>query len=349
MRAALYRGPGDVEVVDVPEPRSPGPGELTLRVVRAGMCGTDAGEFTHAPSFVPLTERHPASGHVGPTVLGHEFIGEVVAVGPDVSARHLGERVAAGAGVWCGRCSWCRAGRTNLCERYYTLGLHTHGGFAERVNVTSAMCHPIPDGVTDDLAALAQPMAVAMHGVRRAGDLVGRSVVVVGAGGIGAFIVSAVVSGGASPVIAVDLDPRKLDTATRLGAHVTLDPHSDDAAARIAELTGGGAEVVLESSGARAGLELALMSVRRGGRIVLVGLFPGETPLPLFAVALAELELVTTLAHVCDEDLPAALQVLATQDLAPVIDRVIDLEDVVARGLEPLARGEVNGKVVVRV
>src|SRR5579859_4517953 len=102
MRAAVYHGPRDVRVELVSDPSPPERGEVLLRVGRAGICGTDAHEYLHGPVLVPLRQRHPASGHVGPTILGHEFAGEIVEVGPGLERFRLGERVVPGAGVWCG-------------------------------------------------------------------------------------------------------------------------------------------------------------------------------------------------------------------------------------------------------
>ena len=113
---------------------------MRLRVLRGALCGTDAGEYAYGPIMVPLTWRHPASGHEGPTIIGHEFVGAVEAVGSGVDALAVGDRVVPGAGMWCGACAWCRAGRTNLCADYYTLGLNAHGGLAEQVNVPARMC-----------------------------------------------------------------------------------------------------------------------------------------------------------------------------------------------------------------
>ena len=184
MRAAVYHGPRDFRIEDVEEPPPPALGEVTLRVSRNGLCGTDVSEWKHGPHFAPLRDPHPNSGHVGPTILGHEFLGEVVAVGEDVDGVEVGTRLVSGARVSCGDCTWCARGRTNLCARYYTLGLHTHGGLAELVNVPLTTCEVVPDALDDDVAVLAQPLAVAIHAVRRARPSAGERWMVVGAVGI---------------------------------------------------------------------------------------------------------------------------------------------------------------------
>src|SRR6476660_3945561 len=133
MRAAVLHAPHDLRVEDRPDPPC-APDGVVIEVSYNGLWGTDATEYTKGPMMVPLTVPHPGSGHVGPTVLGHEFIGTVVATSAGTD-EWAGLRVASGAGVSCGECTWCRRGRTNLCARYYTLGLSTHGGLAELVSV----------------------------------------------------------------------------------------------------------------------------------------------------------------------------------------------------------------------
>ena len=125
MIAAVYHAPGDVRVEDMPEPGEPQGADVVLEVSRAAICGTDASEFAHAPKFFPIAAPHPFSGHQGPTIMGHEFTGRVVALGPEAAGLSIGDRVVCGAGVSCGACEWCLRGRTNLCASYYTLGLHT--------------------------------------------------------------------------------------------------------------------------------------------------------------------------------------------------------------------------------
>lgn len=349
MRAALYSGPGAVTVEEVPEP-TPGAGELLIEVSVASICGTDASEYGHGPVLVPLHEPHPVTGHGGPTILGHEFVGRVIAV-DDVPGFEVGDRVVSGAGASCGDCLWCREGRTNLCDRYYTIGIHTHGGLAERVVAPASTCRRVPDSLTDEAAVLAQPLAVAVHAVSRAAVTGSDSLAVVGVGGIGAFIVAAARHRGVERIIAVDVDDRRLHTAAALGAAVTVDARHHDPLTAILEATGGvGASVVAEVSGATTSFPLALSAVRRGGRILLVALHPGDTAVPLLDLNLGELDIVTTFAHVCGDDLPSALDVLVAGELARhVVGDVIPLDRVVEDGLEVLSTGRASGKILVRV
>ena len=349
MRAAVYHGRRDVRVESVVEPGAPSPDELLIEVLRASICGTDASEWSHGPLQVPLERPHPGSGHRGPVVLGHEFVGRVAAAGERVAGLGPGERVVCGAGVSCGSCEWCRAGRTNLCSAYYTLGLHADGGLAELVRAPARICRAVSDRCSDDAAALAQPLAVALHAVRRSQATAGDSVAVIGVGGIGAFILAAAAARGASPLVAVDIDEERLDTARSLGAGVVIDARSTKTAASLRAATGGeGPEIVIEASGAPESTGVALEAVRRGGLVLQVGLHSSPGQLDLFDATIREIDIVTTNAHVCDQDLPEAVEMLETTDLGSlVIDRVIPLTAVVEEGLQPLAAGTARGKIVV--
>lgn len=338
MRAAVYRGPRALRVEQMPEPADPSAGEVIVAVRRAAICGTDSAEWAHGPLLA-----------VPPVILGHEFTGVVQATGAEVGGLSIGDRVVCGAGISCGACEWCRAGRTNLCASYRTLGLHVHGGLAEYVAAPARICLPVPEAVSDDAAAIAQPLAVALHAVRRSGLRPGDSCAVIGAGGIGAFIVAAAAAMGASPLIALDVDEARLRTAERLGAAAAVDARGralDDA---IHEALGAaGADVVIESSGVPAAPAAALAAAKRGGRVLIVGLQSAPRELDLLAMAVREVELSTTLAHVCDVDLPEALALLAGSDMAEVVtDRVIALDDLVDEGIRPLADGTARGKIVV--
>ena len=338
MRAAVYRGPGDLRIESVAEPGEPAASDVLIHVARAAICGTDASEWEHGPVLA-----RP------PVILGHEFTGTVVAVGSEVTGLELGERVVSGAGVSCGVCAWCRAGATNLCAHYETIGFQRDGGLAEYVISPAALCRVVPAGLSDDAAATAQPCAVALHAVRRSGLSRGQSCAVIGIGGIGAFIVAAAAAAGASPLIALDIDEERLATAAALGAHVVADVRDGSIEQTVLEATAGeGADVVIEASGAGSSPAAAIAAARRGGRVLIVGLQAAPRSIDLLDLALREIEITTTLAHVCDVDLPAALSLLASSTLAEtVIDRVIDLADLVAEGIEPLARGRARGKIVV--
>ncbi|WP_007024293.1 alcohol dehydrogenase catalytic domain-containing protein, partial [Saccharomonospora iraqiensis] len=198
MRAVVVDEPGTVRVAEVPDP-VPGPGEVVVRVGACGICGTDL---------------HIADGHFPPTpypiVPGHEFAGEVVALGPDVGAgRAVGERVAVDPSRFCGACGPCRAGRGNLCAGWGATGDTVDGAFAEYVAVPAATCHRMPEGMTDRQGALVEPVSCAVHGLRRIGVEVGERFLVVGAGTMG-LILSRLLRASGARVTVVDRDPARL-------------------------------------------------------------------------------------------------------------------------------------------
>lgn len=339
MRAAVYHGRGDVRIEEVPVPTI-ADDEVLVEVTSAGICGTDAGEYAHGPAMFPIDKAHPVTGHHGPMILGHEFAGAVVEVGGAVTGFEVGDAVVTGAGISCGVCAQCQAGRTNLCARYATLGLQRDGGLAQYCAVPASTCIRVDAGVLPpDALGLAQPLSIAAHTVRRGRVEAGEDAVVIGVGGIGAFITYVLADRGAR-VLATDIDPSRLDIASSLGANDVAKADEIDLARHVESL-GMRPSVVFEASGSTAGLSAALDAVALGGRIVLVGLHHGATAIDLMGVSLREIELIGTNAHVCATDLPEALRLLAARegswrDVAPV---VISLDRLVDDGLVPLAEG----------
>jgi (R,R)-butanediol dehydrogenase/meso-butanediol dehydrogenase/diacetyl reductase len=349
VKAAVYHGNRDIRIESVPDPGKPGAHDVLLQVLRGAVCGSDVGEYLHGPSFTPLTRRHSASGHLGPLVIGHEFVGRVVEVGSEVHGVSIGQRVVPGAGMWCGECHWCRVGRTNLCARYYTLGLNANGGLAELARAPARMCHRVPDACSDEGAAMAQPLAVALHAVRRSGATPGQTIALMGVGGIGAFVLAAARARDLGPIVVLDVDEDRLARAAALGATHLVHVRSEDPLERILALTGdAGADVFVEASGSPHGPALALEATRQGGQILLVGVQGEPRALDLRRLVLREINVATTVAHVCDVDLPEALELLASTDLAArTLDRVIPLGGLVQDGLLAMAEGRAKGKIVV--
>lgn len=339
MRAAVFHGPRDVRVQNVPDPPGPADGDVVLEVLRAAICGTDAAEWDHGPILC-----RPG------VVLGHEFVGRVVDTGSAIADLRVGDRVVSGAGISCGHCLWCRGGRTNLCAEYRTLGLQVDGGLAEYVTSPASICRQVPSTCSDDAAAMTQPLAVALHALSRVAQRPDETVAVIGAGGIGSFIVA-----GASRhalegrVVAVDIDADRLATASALGADEVVDATGQELGELLRELTDGvGFDVVIEASGAPHAPSAAVAGARRGGRVLLVGLHGAPRELDLTQTILREIDIVTTVAHVCDSDIPAALELLATSDVAALTAGPrIPLDALVPDGLRPLAERRALGKIVV--
>ncbi|QBI20893.1 zinc-binding alcohol dehydrogenase [Egibacter rhizosphaerae] len=340
MRAAIYHGPRDIRIEDVPAP-SPGSGELLVEVGVAGICGTDAHEYAAGPVMFPIDREHPVTGHRGPLIPGHEFAGRVVGVGDGGDPAWMGCDVAVGGGYGCEACRYCRERRPNLCADYAAVGLHRHGGLAQYAAVPGIACE---DASTFDLpadfAALGQPAAIAMHALRRGRVDPGEHVAVVGVGGIGAFLVPALVRAGAR-VSVFDRDRERLAIADELGAHELLEVRAnDDIGERIRELPAT-PDAVFEITGVGPVLDAILRAAVPGVRIVVVGLHDGQAAVAFRPISLREQELLGTNALVREVDLPAALDLLAQPDLAwdRVAPVVLGLDELVEDGLEPLASG----------
>ncbi|MGZ8803845.1 MAG: zinc-dependent alcohol dehydrogenase [Microbacterium sp.] len=346
MSAAVYHGRGDVRVERRPIP-TPGEGQALIKVLRSGMCGTDATEWKSGPIMFPIDRAHPISGHEGPLIIGHEFVGEIVALpGGVVTGFAIGDRVASGAGVSCGECDRCLEGRTNLCQRYVTHGLNIDGGLAEYVAVATSTLATIPPACSLDHAGVAQPLAVGLHAARRAGVRDGDRVILFGAGAIGTFILAGLMSLADAEIIVVDFAGERLDRALRLGAaHVV--PADADVTVSLRELVGPrGADVVIEATGAPGQLATALDFVRPGGTVLGVGLPSGPQELNVHRLVLSEVSIITTVAHVCGEDLGPALEILATTDLGDELVEAVYGLDAVPEQLSRLASGQIRGKVL---
>lgn len=322
--ASVYRGPNDIvfETRAVPEP---GPGEVLVRVGVCGICGSDATEYARGPV---LTRP--------PVVLGHEFAGTVERSGPGVDGFPPGATVVAGAGIACGACKMCRAGRTNLCAEYSTLGLQHDGGLQGYVVAPASTLLDVSDsGLSMDTLGLAQPMSIAVHTVRRSGLRAGMDAVIVGVGGIGSFITVAATAVGAR-VLVVDRDAARLGLAMDLGAHASLVAGEATLPERLAEL-GMEADVFFEVSGSRPGIESVFEAARPGATIVPVGIQKTPLEVQISDLTMRELTIVGTVAHVYASDLPEAVRLLGTRpDWSDIASEVIPLEALVTEGIDPL-------------
>jgi (R,R)-butanediol dehydrogenase/meso-butanediol dehydrogenase/diacetyl reductase len=348
MRAAVYYGPRDIRIEDVPRPR-PAAGEVLVRVHANGICGTDASEYTGALMY-PLAHRHPLTGHHGPLIPGHEFAGTIEEVGDGVEGFSEGEPVVTGAALWCGMCPQCRAGRTSICVQYATIGLHRDGGLAELVRVPAHIVFSaLPFGLDADAAVLTQPMAIAVHAARRGVPVPAEPALVIGAGGIGAFLIYALAQAGAQ-VVASDISADRLAIAASLGAVSTV--LAGDAAELTAALQRSDLKpaTVFEVTGSDAGMTAAIAAVEAGGRLVTVGIAKHPIAIDARRVTTKELTIVGTNALIGREDVPEAARLLAIepgrwQEVAP---RAIPLERVVADGIVPMLEGRAqNIKLLV--
>src|SRR3954463_1064652 len=200
MRALRFHAARDLRIEAVDEPGAPGEEQVVVRVESCGICGTDLHEYAAGPIVTPV-EPHPLTGAQNPQILGHEFSGDVVATGPDVTGVREGDRVAIMPLAYCGRCAYCRRGLQHLCATMGCVGLsHAWGGMAEYASVADYQVVRLPGGLPHRRGALIEPTAVAAYGVERAGVGPGDRVLVTGAGPIGALAALRARAPGASTV-----------------------------------------------------------------------------------------------------------------------------------------------------
>jgi threonine 3-dehydrogenase len=272
MQAVLKDRPAPgLKVASVPKP-APGPGDVLIAVRHAGVCGTDL----HIADW----DTWAQSRIKPPVIVGHEFAGEIVAVGDGVTELKPGQLVTAEGHIICGHCLQCRTGNGHICRNTRIIGVDRDGAFAEFIAMPATNVLAL-DGIPTEVGAIMDPMGNAFHTVLTA-EIPGSTVFIVGCGPIGCFAVGVARAAGATRVIASDINPKRLALAARMGAHVTLNPTTTDVVRTVREETGGeGADVVCEMSGVPAALRQALAAVRPGGRVQLLGLPSGEVPLNL--------------------------------------------------------------------
>jgi (R,R)-butanediol dehydrogenase/meso-butanediol dehydrogenase/diacetyl reductase len=288
MRAALYYGPGDVRLEDIPEP-DPGRGDVKVRSLHNGLCGTDLHQYFVGPmSPAPL-----------PTVIGHEFSGEVVEVGPDVTTVAVGDLVAIEP-LWpCGRCAPCADGDPNLCWEVLCHGLGgPGGGLSEFTVVRERMAHTLPEGLGPVHGALVEPMSVAYRAVLRGHPHPSDTAVVFGGGpiGIGAYL--ALRALGVDDVTVVEPAAERRAAVTHLGAERVLDPTGTDVVGEVREHThGAGARVVIDAAGVPASFTAALGAAGTRGRVVTVAAYMEPVAYNPTEVMMRELEIVSSFSY----------------------------------------------------
>lgn len=301
MRAAVLHDVGKIVIEERPVPE-PGPYDVLVRVASVGTCGSDVHYFEHGRIGDFVVES--------PLVLGHEPSGVVVGRGELASRHQDGQRVSLEPGRPDFTCAQCLAGRYNLCPSMRFFGTPPYdGAFCEYVVVHEAFAHPVPDALSDDAAALIEPLSCGVWACRKARVGPGSRVLVTGAGPIGLVCLQAALAFGATEVTVTDVVPARLQLARELGASAALD-------ARHTSLADAGVEpdVLLECSGVPAAIGAAIRTVTRAGRVVLVGMGGDEIPLPLAHVQTRELEVTGTFRYA--NTWPAAIALAATGRVA---------------------------------
>lgn len=327
MRAVLLTGEQQTSVVEFDEPTLL-PGALIVEVLRCGVGGSDVESF--------LTGRLPA-----PAWFGHEWTGRVVAVADDVSGHFEGERVLGAAPPPCGGCRPCRSGLGSHCTVVLDMIVgadplaSNHGAFAERIRVDARRVHRVPEGIDEDVAALAEPAAVATHAVARASVAMGDIVVVVGAGTIGLLVAEIARLSGAAAVLAIDPHQGRRELACDLGADAALAPGTDVSRWLADKGHGLGADVAFDCAAGATSLVTASASIRRGGTVVAVGVRQSKNVMTAPDLLEREADLRAALGYQV-ADVQRALDLMVDDRLK--VGPIIDPEPVTLSGLDGVLR-----------
>lgn len=318
MRAAVKEGsgPGRVSVCTVPDP-TPGPGELVIQVRYAGLCHTDVSMLDWNGAAAAYTPTFPL-------VMGHEYTGIVVAHGPGVTGPPVGSRVVGSAQVTCGTCRYCTRGRSMLCTTMAVLGLDVAGVYAEYAKVPARNVVTLPPQTPDEVAALAEPYAVAAHAVRVGAPEPEESVAVVGPGPVGLCVTAAARFAGVTHMVVFGMpgDVSQLRLAERLGATDTVgDPDIEQHYGRF--------DLVVEAAGHPSAVAAALRLCRRGGRVVSLGMPDQPLTFDTGDLVRREHSLVGSRAYDVGDWPGLPEQLAAAPELVELVTHVVGLEDVI--------------------
>lgn len=303
MRCSVLRGPGDLEVRERAVPR-PAQGEVLVRVSAVGTCGSDVHYYRHG-RIGPYVVREPL-------VLGHEPSGRIVAVGRGVDPARTGQRVSLEPGVPCRRCRRCHEGRYNLCpDVVFFATPPVDGAFAEYVTIADDFAHPVPDSVSDDAAALLEPLSVALWANVKAGTGLGSHVLVAGAGPIGLLVARVARVRGATRVVVSDPDAGRRRFARDYGVEETVDP--------AGPAPDGEVDAFVDCSGAPPAVTAGIGSVRAGGSVTLVGMGADEMTVPVATLQSREISLTGTFRYA--NTWPTAVALAASGEVE--LDRLV--------------------------
>ena len=281
MTAAVLYAPRDLRIEQRPVP-TPSEGEVLVRILSVGVCGSDVHYYEHG-RIADFVVRSPL-------VLGHESSGQIVEVGKGVSRARVGERVAIEPGVPCGHCGQCRAGRYNLCPNIRFHGTPpVDGTLSEFVAVRSELAYSVPDEISDNAAALLEPLSVGIWANHKAGTRTGTSLLIAGAGPIGLVTVMVARAAGATRIAVSDVNRNRLSAAVASGATETAVPGSDDLAGEF--------DAFIDCSGSAAAIDAGVRLVRPAGSVVLVGMGADELRLPFGLVQQRELVITGTFRY----------------------------------------------------
>lgn len=316
MKAINLSQPGNVALINKEMP-VPGPGEALIRIMTAGICGSDIGAFRGTNNLVSY-----------PRIIGHELAGIIESVSEDnPKGFKVGDKVIVDPYLYCGHCYPCKIKRTNCCTSLHVLGVHVDGGMAEYFCHPADMLIKMPDDMSWTDAAMAEPLTISLHGIHRGGLKAGEYCAIIGAGPIG-LLAGMIAEAYGAHAILLDLVQERLDFAKELGIEYTINSKEENPEERIREITGGEmAHQVMECSGANAAIRSSLDYVSHAGRITLTGWPKTETPLPTDAITRKEIDIRG--ARTSAGEFEEAIDLIYTKkvDIARILTKTISIDE----------------------
>ena len=321
MNALLLTEYMKLELVDFPEPEL-GPDDVLVRVRACGICGSDVHGFDGSSG-----RRNP------PLIMGHEASGEVAKLGANITDLKIGDRVTFDSTVYCGKCDFCASGNMNLCDNREVVGVapkefKRHGAFAEFVSVPRRIMYRLPDSFPFEQAALIEAVSIGVHAVSITPVKLGDTALVIGTGMIGLVTLQAAKAAGCTRIIVVDMEESKIEAAKAMGATDGINAKNADVPAAVRALTGGrGADVAFECVGYSQPVVTAIMSVRKGGCVTLIGNLQPNIEIPLQYVVTRQIRLQGSCAS--NGEYPQCIDMMARGiiQVAPLISAYVPLSE----------------------
>ena len=308
-------GKSEFREIETPVPKA---GEVLIRIMKIGVCGSDI-HVWHG--------KHPFTSY--PVTQGHEVSGEIAALGAGVENLEVGQKVTIQPQVVCGKCYPCRHGKYNLCETLKVMGFQTTGVASEYFAVDAAKVTPLPQEMSFDEGAMIEPLAVAVHAVRKFGDMQGIRVAVLGAGPIGILVAQAAKGMGAESVLITDISDLRLEKARQCGVDFCVNTREADfGEALVSSFGPDKADVIYDCAGNNVTMGQAIRCARKGSTIILVAVFAGMAEVDLAVLNDHELDLNTTMMYRNEDYLEAIELVRAGKvDLKPLISKHFAFRD----------------------
>lgn len=328
MKAAFFEGNGILDIRETPVPELQRSDDMILEVEACSICGTDVHVLSVPPGY-PMEPGH---------VLGHELVGKVVSVGPQVKKFVVGDRVVVNPNEYCGKCRHCLENRPNHCENIIPMGLGGEGAFAEYIRVSEWVAHKIPADMPKNLAVFAEPLACAVNGMHKIRPNPGESALIIGAGPIGLIFLKLFKASGVYPIIVSEPNPIRREFAKKMGADEVIDPIAQDVHATIHDWVDGGVDIAVDVVGSQ--MSSAIACARRGGKVLLFGVNTGATP-SVQQSDIVQKEITVYGTWLANATFPEAVRILASGKVAleDLITHVLPLREL-EKGISYLRTGE---------